>query len=357
MKMSFRWYGKGNDPIPLKYIRQIPGTKEVVWALHHKAAGEVWSKEEIDQEVAYIQSFGLSASVVESVNIHDDIKLGLDTRDQHIANYIETLKNLSQAGVKVVCYNFMPVFDWTRTDLFHPLEDGSTAMYMDKEQILSLDPQELIEMFEGGSKGMTLPGWEPERMAKIKELFAAYDGIDETQLRANFKYFIDAIIPTCEEYDIRMAIHPDDPPFSIFGLPRLVNHGENIQKLLDVNESTYHGLTFCTGSLGVDPNNDLVSLLAKHMDRVHFMHIRNVRLDEKGNFIEVSHLTEDGNVDIVGVMKVLAEHNYQGFIRPDHGRHVFGENIDNVRPGYGLYDRAMGIMYLNGCLDAFNSKR
>ena len=174
MKMSFRWFGRDNDPIPVEYIREIPGTKEVVWSLHHKAAGEAGEKEEIEEEVAYIKSFGLSASVVESVNIHDDIKLGLDTRDEYIANYIETLKNLAQAGAKVVCYNFMPVFDWTRTELFHPLEDGSTAMFMDKQQILSVEPDELIKLFEGGSNGMTLPGWEPERMAKLDELFKAY---------------------------------------------------------------------------------------------------------------------------------------------------------------------------------------
>lgn len=352
MKMSFRWFGRDNDPIPIEYIRQIPGTKEVVWSLHHKAAGEAWNKEEIAEEVDYIKSFGLSASVVESVNIHDDIKLGLDTRDEYIANYIETLKNLAEAGAKVVCYNFMPVFDWTRTDLFHPLEDGSTAMFMDKQQILSVEPGELIKLFEGGSKGMTLPGWEPERMAKIKELFAAYEGIDENQLRDNFKYFMDAIIPTCEEYDIKMAIHPDDPPFTIFGLPRLVNHKANIEKLLAVNESPYNGLTFCTGSLGANPENDLVGLLEENIDRVHFIHVRNVRVEENGDFVEVSHYDADGTVDILGVMNVLATNNYQGFIRPDHGRHVFGENEDNVRPGYGLYDRAMGIMYLQGCFAA-----
>lgn len=353
MKMSFRWYGKNNDPIPLEYVRQIPGTKEVVWALHHKVAGEVWGKEEIQEEVAYIKSFGLDVSVVESVNIHDDIKLGLDSREQYIQNYIETLTNLAEVGVKVVCYNFMPVFDWTRTELFHQLEDGSTALYMDKDKILSLDPQELIEMFEGGSQGLTLPGWEPERMAKIKELFQAYDGITEDRLRENFKYFIDAIMPTCEKYDIKMAIHPDDPPFPIFGLPRLVNNAENIGKLLAVNESKHHGLTFCTGSLGADASNDIVELLETYYDRVHFMHVRNVNVEADGNFTEVSHYTTDGTVDITGVMEVLAKNNYQGYIRPDHGRHVFGENENNVRPGYGLYDRAMGIMYLHGAYDAF----
>lgn len=356
MKMSFRWFGKNNDPIPLEYIKQIPGTEEVVWALHDKVPGELWTKEEINREVSNIHDLGLKASVVESVNVHDDIKLGLDSRDEYIENYKETLINLASAGVKVVCYNFMPVFDWTRTELFHPLEDGSSAMYLNKSQIISIDPQALIEKFEEGSGGLTLPGWEPERMAKIKGLFEKYEGITQEQLLQNFKYFIDSIIPTCEEHDIKMAIHPDDPPFPIFDLPRLVNNKENIVKLLSVNESPYNGLTFCSGSLGANPENNVVELLSKNIERTHFVHLRNIDLDDKGNFTEVSHLTKDGGVDIVSLMNVLVENNYQGFIRPDHGRNIFGENEDNVRPGYGLYDRAMGIMYLNGCLDAFTNK-
>lgn len=357
MKFSFRWYGKDNDAIPLKYIKQIPNTDEVVWALHHKQAGEVWSEEEINNEVKYIESFGLKASVVESVNIHDDIKLGLPSRETYIENYKQTLINLAKANVKVVCYNFMPVFDWTRTELFHPLEDGSTALFFEKERIMSLTPQELIELFNDNSKDFTLPGWEPERMSKIKELFEKYEGITYEKLLENFKYFIDSIIPVCEKYDIKMAIHPDDPPFEIFGLPRLVNNEENIQRLLDVNTSPYNGLTFCTGSLGVNKMNNLEKLLEKFIDRVHFMHIRNVRMSENGDFLEVSHLSSDGNVRVHNIIRILFENNFKGFVRPDHGRHVFGENQSNTRPGYGLYDRAMGIMYFNGCLDILKSEQ
>lgn len=351
MKMSFRWYGIGNDPIPLEYIKQIPGVKEVVWALHKKMAGEVWTQEEIQKELKVIHKAGLSGSIVESVNIHDDIKLGLPTRDQYIENYKQTLVNLAKNGVKVVCYNFMPIFDWTRTDMFHPLEDGSTALYFDKNTILSIQPNELLDLFKQGEGDLTLPGWEPERMTRIKELFKAYEGITEEKLRANFKYFIDSIIPICEEWDIKMAIHPDDPPFPIFGLPRLVSNKENIQKLLDVNTSKYNGLTFCTGSLGANTNNNLIAMINDFSERIHFMHIRNVRVDETGSFSEVSHRSEDGTVDIIGVMRALCESNFNGFIRPDHGRHIFGENESNVRPGYGLYDRALGVMYLNGCWD------
>lgn len=351
MKMSFRWYGENNDPISLDYIRQIPGVEEVVWALHEKQAGALWTKEEIKEQIDVIESHGLKGTIVESVNIHEDIKLGLPSRDAYIETYKTCLKNLAANGVKVVCYNFMPIFDWTRTDMFHPLADGSTALFFDKEKIINADPQELVDMVEKESNGLTLPGWEPERLARIKELFQAYEGFDEERLRENFKYFMDAIIPTCEEYDIKMAIHPDDPPFPIFGLPRLVNNAENIRKLLATNPSPYNGLTFCTGSLGADPNNDLVSLLKEFNQRVHFMHVRNVRVAANGDFSEVSHRTQDGTVDITGVMQVLAEINFAGYIRPDHGRHIFGENATNVRPGYGLYDRALGVMYLLGSWD------
>ena len=223
MKMSFRWYGQGNDPISLDDIRQIPGVEEIVWALHDKQAGELWSEQEVQKAVHYIENHGLKATIVESINIHEDIKLGLPTRDAYIETYKENLKNLGKNGVKVICYNFMPIFDWTRTEMFHPLSDGSTALFFDKEKIMSIDPQELVEIVEKESRGLTLPGWEPERLIKIKELFDAYQGFTDDKLRENFNYFIDAIMPTCEEYDIKMAIHPDDPPFSIFGLPRLAN--------------------------------------------------------------------------------------------------------------------------------------
>lgn len=351
MKMSFRWYGQNNDPISLEYIKQIPNTSEIVWALHNKVAGELWTPEEIKEEIAYIQSKGFSSSVVESVNIHEDIKLGRDSRDHYIEIYKETLKNLAENGVKVVCYNFMPIFDWTRTDMFHPLEDGSTAMFFEKKKIDAVSPEELIDMMQKESQGMTMPGWEPERLTQIQQSFKAYEGYDDDRLRENFKYFIDAIMPTCEAYDIKMAIHPDDPPFRIFGLPRLVNTDQNIEQLLAVNPSPYHGLTFCTGSLGSDPNNQLVDMIHHFHERIHFMHVRNVRVSDNGDFIEVSHQTKDGTVDIVGVMEALYDVGFEGYIRPDHGRHIFGEDASNVRAGYGLYDRALGIMYLNGCWD------
>ncbi|OLS33494.1 mannonate dehydratase [Bacillus sp. MRMR6] len=350
MKMSFRWYGRGNDPIPLEYVKQIPGVSNIVWALHHKAAGEEWELDEINDEINYIKSFGFNGDVVESVNVHEEIKTGGPSRDLYINHYINTIKNLGSVGVKVICYNFMPIFDWTRTDLFHPLPDGSTSLFFEKNKLEDLDPYDLIKMFEENSNNLTLPGWEPERIRKIKEMFEVYENITEEDLRGNLKYFLEAIIPTCEEVGIKMAIHPDDPPFSIFNLPRLVNNEENIEKILALVNSQSHGLTFCTGSLGADPDNNLVQMIRRFHEHIYFSHLRNVKVYDNGNFAEVSHRSSDGSVDITEIMKIHNELNYQGYIRPDHGRHVFGEG-ENCRPGYGLYDRAMGIMYLYGSWD------
>lgn len=350
MKMTFRWYGRGNDPIPLEYVKQIPGMTGIVWALHLKAAGEVWNLDEITNEIDYLKRFGFNWDIVESVNVHEDIKLGLPTREEYIQNYIETIKNLGKVGVKVICYNFMPIFDWTRTDLFHPLPDGSTSLFFEKDKIKNIDPNDLVAMIEKESNNLTLPGWEPERLSKIKELFKAYENVSEEDLRSNLKYFLKAIIPTCEEVGIKMAIHPDDPPFSIFNLPRLVNNEENIRKILELVDSPSNGLTFCTGSLGANPNNNLAQMIRSFHERIYFSHVRNVKVYENGDFAEVSHRSKDGSVDITEVMKIFNELNFQGHIRPDHGRHVFGEG-DECRPGYGLYDRAMGAMYLNGSWD------
>ena len=195
MQMGFRWYGEGNDKISLNYIKQIPGVTSIVWSLHHKMPGEVWSVEEIAEVKKQLDEYGFNMDVVESVNVHDDIKIGLPTRDQYIANYIQTIKNLSQFGVKVICYNFMPVFDWTRTDLFHPVGDGSTALYYEASRIHD-DPKEMADYILNNLGGMTFPGWEPERMAKLDELFAAYKDVDKETLWANLKYFLEAIMPT-----------------------------------------------------------------------------------------------------------------------------------------------------------------
>ena len=231
MNITFRWYGKDNDTVTLEHIKQIPGVKGIVWALHQKPVGEVWEKEEIKEEIEYIQSFGFHTDVVESVNVHESIKLGNEDRMIYIEKYKETIRNLSEAGVKVICYNFMPIFDWTRTEMFHPLEDGSTALFYEKAKVDTLDPQDLIRTVTEASD-LTLPGWEPEKMDQISELFEAYKTVDEEQLWANLEIFLKEILPVAEACGIKMAIHPDDPPWSIFGLPRIITGESSYEKLI-----------------------------------------------------------------------------------------------------------------------------
>lgn len=348
MRMVFRWFGEGNDTVSLQQIKQIPGVEGIVWALHHVPAGEVWSMEEIMKVKQTADAHGLHMEVVESVNIHDDIKLGLPSRDRYIENYKRTIENLGQIGVKTICYNFMPVFDWIRTDLHKELPDGSTAMFYDYEKVQQINPAELIDTINE-NPDRTMPGWEPERLAHLTELFDAYHGMTEEQLRQNLKYFLQEIIPTAERCGIRMAIHPDDPPWSIFGLPRIVSTAEQIQRVLELVDSPNHGLTLCTGSLSANRETDVISLIRAYIDRIPFVHIRNIKVYENGDFIETSHRTSDGSVDICGVVEALHEAGFNGYARPDHGRQIWDEQC---RPGYGLYDRALGIMYLWGIWDS-----
>ncbi|AII75194.1 mannonate dehydratase [Bifidobacterium coryneforme] len=375
MHMGFRWYGEGNDTISLDDIRQIPGVETIVWSLHHKQAGEVWQPGEIEEAMATITGLSardraagiaktFNADVVESVNVHESIKTGSTvlgmSRDQAIDAYIETVANLGKAGVRVVTYNFMPVFDWLRTEMFHPCPDGSTALYYNQHQVDQLSPQGIIDETLKGAGALTVPGWEPERLAHLPELMEAYQGMDHELMYANYKYFLDAVIPTCERYDVRLAVHPDDPAFDLFGWPRVVSSKEGIQRVLDLNPSPYNGLCLCLGSFSSRRGNDAVDAVRTFMDRIHFSHVRNIRFtDEEGSFFEVGHRASEGDVDTVGIMQAYAEADYQGYIRPDHGRHLWSENTEagRPRPGYGLYDRAMGIQYLLGVWDAYRNNR
>lgn len=347
MQMTFRWYGEGNDTVTLSQIRQIPGVDGIVWALHDKQPGEIWEPDEIEKVVNQIKSYGFNADVVESVNVHDDIKIGLPTRDRYIENYKQTLKNLKQFGVKVVCYNFMPVFDWTRTDLFHPVGDGSTALYYEKDKIIN-DPKEMAKYILEKCEGFTMPGWEPERMAHLSELFEAYKDVTKEKLWDNLKYFLEAIMPVCHECGIKMAIHQDDPPWDIFGLPRLLVDEPAIDRFLNMLDDEYNCLTLCSGSLGSNPENNIADIIRKHCDRIAFAHIRNVKHFPNGDFSEASHRDRDGDIGILDIVKAYHDCGFNGYVRPDHGRHIWGEKC---RPGYGLYDRALGIMYLLGCFD------
>jgi mannonate dehydratase len=351
MKMTFRWFGEGNDSISLDKIRQIPGKPGIVGALYDVPVGEVWPVDKIRNLKDTVIKAGLELEVIESVNIHEDIKLGLPSRDRYIENYQKTLRNLAPFGIKVVCYNFMPVFDWTRSELAKLLPDGSNALSYEEQKVQRIDPDKLAEEMEASSNGFELPGWEPERLKTLKTLFAQYKGIDEAKLLENLGYFLRAIIPVCKEMDIKMAIHPDDPPWPIFGLPRIVKSREDIQKIIDLVDSTYNGLTLCSGCLGADPANDIPALIRHFggMGRIHFGHVRNIKIHTPRNFNETSHLSADGSLDMFEIMKAYYDIGFQGYIRPDHGRMIWDEV---GRPGYGLYDRALGIAYLNGLWEA-----
>lgn len=355
MKMTWRWYGRGNDDITLDHIRQIPGVEGIVWSLHDKVAGEAWESDRIAEEVGYIQSKGFQAEVVESVNVHDAIKIGTDERDHYIDIYCDTVRKLAQAGVKVICYNFMPVFDWTRTDLYKQMADGSNALFYEKSLVEGVAPQAIVDRILSGAGEKTMPGWEPERLARLEQLFAAYEGVDEQKLLANYRYFLEKVIPVCEQVDVKLAVHPDDPPFPIFGLPRIVRSRDHIKRVLELVDSPYHGLTLCTGSLGPNLANDLPAIIREFGERIHFAHIRNVKVYENGDFIEVSHRAADGNVDIVEVLKAYYQTQPDVYVRPDHGRHLWGEE-KNCRPGYGLYDRALGVMYMLGVWDTLEKE-
>lgn len=338
MKLSFRWYGE-NDPVKIEYIRQIPGMQSIVTAIYDVPVGETWSQDSIMKLKEKVEQAGLKFDVIESVPVHEDIKLGLPSRQQYIENYKENIRRLSKAGVKVICYNFMPVFDWTRTQLDKELPDGSTALVYYKEQLEKMDPL----------KGeMSLPGWDSSYSKdQLAEIFEKYKAVDEEKLWSNLEYFLQEIIPVAEECDVLMAIHPDDPPYPIFGLPRIITNEKNIDRFLKLVDSKYNGLTFCTGSLGSAHFNDIVAMVDKYsaMGRIHFMHIRNVKLLEDGSFEESAHYSPCGSLDIVEIIKVLYKNKFDGYVRPDHGRMIWGET---GRPGYGLYDRALGAMYLTG---------
>ncbi|TLS49092.1 mannonate dehydratase [Paenibacillus antri] len=353
MKMVFRWFGEGNDQVPLAFIRQIPGVEGIVWALHEVPAGEEWPMEKIEAVRRQADAHGFHIDVVESVNVHESIKLGLPSRDRYIENYKRTIEKLGRVGVKVICYNFMPVFDWIRTELYRELEDGSTALFYEKSLLQNMDPLELVRKIADNPK-FTIPGWEPQRLEALSELFHAYRDVTEEQLWSNLQYFLEEIVPVAEGSGIRMAIHPDDPPWSVFGLPRIVTGRDNIRRLLKLVDRPANGVTLCSGSLGANPANDIPAMIREFADRIPFAHIRNVRVYENGDFIETSHRTADGTVDIAGIVQAYHDVGFAGYARPDHGRHLWGEEC---RPGYGLYDRAMGIMYLWGLWDALERRK
>lgn len=341
MKMTFRWYGV-DDKIKLEYIRQIPNMYGVVTAIYDVPVGNVWTEEKIANLKNICNENGLTMEVIESVPVHEDIKLGSGKRDEYIDNYCQNIRNLAKYGVKCICYNFMPVFDWTRTQLDKVAVDGSTSLVYYADQLKNMDPR---------TGDLNLPGWDASyKKEELISLLDKYKEIDEEKLFENLIYFLKRIIPVCEECGVNMAIHPDDPPWSIFNLPRIITCEKNIDRMLKEVDSPCNGLTFCVGSLGASKNNDIVRLVDKYskMGRIHFMHIRNVKLVENG-FEETAHAQSYGSMDIVNIVKTLYKNNFDGYIRPDHGRMIWGET---GKPGYGLFDRALGAVYINGIIDS-----
>lgn len=346
MKMTFRWYGE-SDPVPLAYIRQIPGMYGIVSAIYDVPVGEVWPVEKIRALKDTIEAHGLKLEVIESVPVHEDIKLGKPSRDRLIDNYGQSLRNLAACGIEVVCYNFMPVFDWTRTSLDMRLPDGSTTLAFDAQQVDALDI----------GQGIALPGWDTSyRPDELKALLAEYAALDESGLWANLAFFLRAVVPVAKDAGIKMAIHPDDPPRPIFGLPRIVKNRDDLARLLAIVDDPANGLTLCSGSLGADARNDIPALVREFgaRGRIHFAHLRNVHTNAAGDFHETSHRSADGSLDMAEIVKAYFEVGFDGYARPDHGRMIWGET---GRAGYGLYDRALGAVYLNGLWEGVQKTR
>lgn len=341
MKLSFRWYGQ-DDPVTLEYINQIPNMKGIVTAIYDIPVGSVWPVEKIKQLKTDIESAGLELAVIESVPVHEDIKMGIGERDLYIENYKQTISNLATCGIDTICYNFMPVFDWTRSQLDYVNEDGSTSLIFDEEEVAKLDPRTL-----------SLPGWDSSYTAEeMDKLMDYYNAMSHEDLWANLQYFLEAIIPVAEKEGVKMAIHPDDPPFDIFGIPRIITNLENCRRFLNLVDSPANGLTLCTGSLGCVTTNDVVEMIKEfggERNRIYFAHLRNVKNYGKTSFNETAHHSTYGDLDFYQVVKAYLDYDFDFYYRPDHGRMIWGET---GRAGYGLYDRGLGASYIEGLIEA-----
>jgi len=382
LEQTFRWFGPSDD-VTLAAIRQT-GATGIVNALHHIPSGVVWSPEEIKKRKDIIEAGSLTWSVVESVNIHESIKTASDGRDEAIANYIQTLKNLAAANIKTVCYNFMPVLDWTRTNLDFRLPNNASALKYNPAAVAAFDlyilerpeafdehtpqqQQEAKAYLDGISKEEKellintimagLPGTtEVFTIPEFKEHLKKYENTDAATLKANLAYFLQAIMPDAEELGIKMCIHPDDPPFPILGLPRVVSTEKDLQFIVDAAPSTSNGLTFCTGSLGARADNDLPAMVGRLGTHIHFLHLRNVKREPDGCFYEADHL--GGSTDMYAVMKavILEQKKRQDAgrndiaipMRPDHGHKILDDYNYNTYPGYSVTGRMKGLAELRG---------
>ena len=382
MKESFRWYGP-KDPVPLSAIRQA-GATTIVSALHDVPNGEVWSIDAIKSHQTLIANAGLKWGVVESVPIHEEIKQRTGNFEVYIENYKTTLENLAHCEILTVCYNFMPVLDWTRTHLYKPLEDGSTALSYEIDALRAFDlfvvkrakaaqdytEQEIQDakayfealtplQIESLTKSIIagLPGAEEGyTMQQFNEQIEAYANLNEETLRSHLIQFLDALMPTAEAVGVNMCIHPDDPPHSLFGIPRVVSTASDIEALFSAVPSLNNGLTFCTGSFGVRPDNDLLEMFTQHAERIHFLHFRSTKRDDKGNFYEANHL--EGDVDMFAMVKaaLLEERrrketgrsDWEIPMRPDHGHQMLDDLEKHTNPGYSAIGRLKGLAELRG---------
>ena len=342
MKMTFRWYGE-KDVIPLNYIKQIPNMSGVVTAVYDVPVGEVWGDDKIMRLKSLCDKAGLEMEVIESVPVHEDIKLGRPARDRYIKNYAENIRALGMAGVKCICYNFMPVFDWFRTNLDFKHADGSSSLSYSEADFNKLDKHNL-----------RLPGWDESYTSEeLNGLLNDYKGMTHEKLFENLVYFLNGIMPACDETGINMAIHPDDPPWDIFDLPRIVGKESDYDKLFAAVPNVHNGITFCTGSLGAGRFNDLPAMARKYAKRIYFAHLRQLKFVNETDFYENGHQTCDGDVNVYAIAHELVAGGFDGYIRPDHGRSIWGEQ---GKPGYGLFDRALGAAYLNGLFEAIEKE-